>query len=490
MAISRTYRKRGARAIVSAIISLFFSITSYAEVSTQPETREPERLQLVSGKPIILKSDKPVRRISEPDPEIAEALIISPHQIYITAKAAGTTNLILWQSKNDFSVYDLEVVYDISRLKRNLAEVLPNEKDLRVVSTQDSITLWGRISSTSNLSQALSLAEAYAPEGKIRNLLEVGGVHQVMLEIRVAEMSKSLLKRLGVNMHYSRGGDFGVLTLGGLAQIPVSPFDANMLVGPLDNNPALYAHSDQGALVSSTVNALFRFHHNGATWTNFIDALEQDGLAKILAEPTLVAMSGQSASFLAGGEYPIPVPQGDGDITIDYKEFGVKLSFTPTVMSDNKISIKVTPEVSDLDFSTAVQFSGFVVPGITTRKVSTTVELADGQSFAIAGLLNESVREVVNKYPILGDIPILGNLFRSRSFQKRETELIIIATPHLVKPLNMEEQTLPTDYYIEPNDTESYILGLSEGREKDKDQLSKNEAKLDGDFGHAMPDSR
>jgi pilus assembly protein CpaC len=338
----------------------------------------------------------------------------------------------------------------------------------------------------------LALAEAYAPEGKTRNLLEVGGVHQVMLEIRVAEMSKSLLKRLGVNMHYSRGGDFGVTTLAGLAQIPAPLTDANMLVGPAGDNPALYAQTSLGALVSPAVNAIFRFHHNGATWTNFVDALQEDGLAKILAEPTLVAMSGQSASFLAGGEYPVPVPQGDGDITIDYKEFGVKLSFTPTVMSDNKISIKVTPEVSELDFSTAVQFSGFVVPGITTRKVSTMVELADGQSFAIAGLLSENVREVISKYPILGDIPILGNLFRSRGFQKKETELIIIATPHLVKPLNMEEQTLPTDYYIEPNDMESYILGLSEGREKktDKDQLSKSEAKLDGDFGHAMPDSR
>jgi pilus assembly protein CpaC len=216
--------------------------------------------------------------------------------------------------------------------------------------------------------------------------------------------------------------------------------------------------------------------------------LKQDGLLKVLAEPTLIALSGQEASFLAGGEFPIPVPQGDGDITIDYKSFGVGLTFTPTVLSENMINIKVAPEVSELDFTTAVTTEGYVVPGLRTRRTSTTIVLADGQSFAIAGLLQDNVRHVVDKYPFLGDLPILGHLFQSKEFQSNETELIIIATPRLVKPLDMEKQPLPTDSYIKPNDTEFYLWNLMEGREEEKGQPSDTSGEMDGDFGHALPE--
>ena len=172
-------------------------------------------------------------------------------------------------------------------------------------------------------------------------------------------------------------------------------------------------------------------------------------------------------------------------MAIEYKSFGVGLSFTPTVLADNKINMKVAPEVSELDFSNAIQFSGFVVPGLSMRKAETVVELADGQSFAIAGLLRDTVRDAIEKFPLLGDIPILGALFRSRSFQKNETELVIIVTPHLVKPLDVQKQPLPTDFYIEPNDREFYILGLMEGQEGGRPGRMKGE--LDGEFGHAMP---
>jgi pilus assembly protein CpaC len=219
-----------------------------------------------------------------------------------------------------------------------------------------------------------------------------------------------------------------------------------------------------GTAVSPAINALFRFHKGNVTWTGFLDALKENGLVKILAEPTLVTISGQEANFLAGGEFPVPIPQQGDTITIVFKTFGVGLLFTPTVLSEDKISMKVTPEVSELDFSNAVSFGGFVIPGLTTRRASTAIELADGQSFAIAGLLNENVRESVSKFPILGDIPILGALFRSSSFQKNETELVIIVTPHLVKPLDMTKQPLPTDPYIEPNDFEWYLMGQLEGR--------------------------
>jgi pilus assembly protein CpaC len=367
-----------------------------------------------------------------------------------------------------------------SQLKETIYKILPDEKDIRVIPTGDSITLSGTVSSTSNLSQVLAVAESYYPK-KVINLLEVGGVHQVMLEVRVAEMSRSLLRRIGFNFAYISDGlnNFGISLLSNITRLPASGFPAASIV------------------VGDRVNAIFRFTGAGATWTTFIDALKEEGLLKIMAEPTLIALSGKTANFLAGGEFPIPVPQPSGvgtSITIEYKPFGVGLNFTPVVLSNKKISMQVAPEVSDLDFSKAVVIQGFVVPAINTRRASTTVELADGQSFAIAGLLNDNVREVVSKFPILGDIPILGALFRSSTFQKNETELIIIVTPHLVKPLNLAKQTLPTDQYIEPNDFEFYLLGALEGRKKEdsspgqpSSQGTSKGMKLEGDFGHAIP---
>ena len=247
------------------------------------------------------------------------------------------------------------------------------------------------------------------------------------------------------------------------------------------------------------MNWLFRFASNGATWTMFIDAMKENGLTKVLAEPTLITLSGRSASFLAGGEFPIPVPQTSGSgttITIEYKTFGVGLSFTPTVLGNGKISMMVNPEISELDFTRAVSLQGFIIPRLTTRRVSTVVELGDGQSFAIAGLLKDDVREVVRKFPVLGDIPVLGALFRSTSFQKNETELIIIVTPHLVKPIDMSKQTLPTDQYIEPDDFEFYLLGSLEGRGRQDTMKSpvassmpglKKGSGLEGDFGYMKP---
>jgi len=191
--------------------------------------------------------------------------------------------------------------------------------------------------------------------------------------------------------------------------------------------------------------------------------LKQHNLTKILAEPTLISISGQEASFLAGGEFPVPVPQSFGVTTIKFKQFGVSLNFNPTVLSDGNISLKIAPEVSELDFSNGVNFEGFTIPALVTRKVQTIIELKDGQSFAIAGLLKDNIVESIAKYPFLGDVPVLGALFRSTSFKKNETELIIIVTPRLVKPLDMKKQTLPTDAYLEPNDFELMLMGYLEG---------------------------
>ena len=217
----------------------------------------------------------------------------------------------------------------------------------------------------------------------------------------------------------------------------------------------------------------------------------------MLAEPTLITLSGKEAKFLAGGEFPIPVPQASGaggtTITIEYKPFGVGLTFTPIVLSNGKISMQVAPEVSELDFSTAVSLQGYVIPSITTRRVATTVELADGQSFAIAGLLAEQTREVIRKFPVLGDVPVLGALFRSSAYQKRDSELIVIVTPHLVKPVDMAKQTIPTDQFVEPDDFEFYLLGALEGKGQPAQSggsvqpAGQTGGKLEGKFGHITP---
>ncbi len=472
MFTSRGIHKKETACVIFAVLLFICFTKCWAAGSVLPDTREAKRLELVVGKSIVLRSAEVVKRVTVAAPEIADFVLLSAREINVTGKAPGVTNLTLWQDKKLVATYDLEVAYDISRLKQRLHEVLPDEKDLRVVATHDSITLSGTVSSTANLSQALALAKAYAPDGKVSNLLQVAGVQQVMLEVRAAEMSRSLTKRLGINFNYARGGDFGVSLLSGLTQL-VDPDDAHINAGPL------------GLLVSPSVQALFRFNSGSASWTGFIDALKDDGLVKILAEPTLIALSGKTANFLAGGEFPVPVPQGLGTVAIEYKSFGVRLAFTPTVLSEDKINIEVKPEVSELDFTTAVQFQGFVVPGLTMRRASTAVELADGQSFAIAGLLKETTRENISKVPLLGDIPILGALFRSEAFLKQETELIFVVTPHLVKPLDLDKQTVPTDYYIEPSDTEFYLLGLMEAREKQ--QIINTQGELDGEFGHAIP---
>ena len=472
------------------VLLLYFALTTVC-MAAGPEritvsSMRAEKLSLMTGQSVILESQSPIKRIAVAAPGVADAMVLTPYQVYLTGKAAGLTTITLWSEGDRISaVFDAEVLPDLGRLKARLRETFPKEKEIQVTATHDGLTLSGTVSSTAGLSQVLALAQAYAPvdkdgKAKIVNLLEVGGVHQVMLEVRVAEMSRSLGRRLGVNFAFlsQSGQQFGLSRLDSLT----TGFPTGVVQ------------------VTDTVNMVLRFLGGGATWTVFVDALKENGLIKVLAEPTLITMSGKSANFLAGGEFPIPVPQTGGvggtTITIEYKTFGVGLSFTPTVLSSGKINMQVAPEVSDLDFSNAVAFQGFVVPGLSTRRVSTTVELADGQSFAIAGLLRENVREDIRKFPVLGDIPILGPLFRSSNFQKNETELIVIVTPHLVKPLDMAKQPLPTDQFIEPDDVEFYLMGRLEGEPKEKSAPTTGKTAsmaparkggLDGDFGHIVP---
>lgn len=435
-------------------------------------TEETRQIELVVGQTIILKTDTPRRfsrlRVNITDPAVATANVPhSPNEILLTGKSPGTTDMVLWEDKQIVAMYHLVVGYDVAVLKQKLRALLPNETDVKVFSTPDSVTLSGRVSSMEALSLAMSLAKSYAPEENIQNLLQVGGAHQIMLEVKIAEMQRSLGKKLGVNFSYARGSDFALSLLSNMTALDEDISGVSKL------------------LVSPMVNSIFGFSSGDSYWTFFLNMLKENGLVKILAEPTLVALSGQTSTFLVGGEFPVPVPQEADTITIEYKQYGVGLHFTPTVLSDNRINIAVAPDVSEIDFNTAVQFGGFAVPGITTRRASSTVELADGQSFAIAGLLREQVRDVYSRYPVLGDIPILGMLFRSREFQKNETELVIIVTPRIVKPYDGSKQALPTDFYVEPDDTDFYLLGFMEGRASRP--YPSEAGKMDGSFGHAIP---
>lgn len=448
--------------LVFFVFFLFFysGVYSSAQDILIPKTMEPYRLELIAGKSMVMKLAVPIKaklRVSVGEPGIADCLVLPPDEIYIQGKKPGVTNIIIWQENELVAIYDIEVSYDVSALKQKMNQLLPDEEDLMIMSTNDSITLLGKISNSSNLNQALVLAKSFAPEGKVNNLVQVGGTHQIMLEVKMAEMSRTVGKKMGLDVLWENAGDLALVNVSGL--------------------------TDGSGLISTAVNTLFRFGSGSSTWSAFINALQEDGFAKVLAEPNLISLSGQTASFLAGGKFPVPVPSQDG-ISISYMEYGVGLSFTPTVLSEDRINIQVSSSVSELDFSTAVQFAGYVAPGITTRNAATTIELSDGQSFAIAGLLSENIRENVKKFPFLGDIPILGTLFKSTSFQKNETELLIIVTPRFVRPLDKNNQPLPTDYYEEPDDLEIYFNLKKLSNKKDTQEM--NQSEIDGQFGHSF----
>jgi pilus assembly protein CpaC len=470
-----------------AIISACTTITSEAiakESVIKLDIAAPQRISLMVGKAVVIETPVTVKRVSLAATAFADAIVLSPRQVYVIGKTSGLTNMILWEGDNVLAAVDIEVYPDIVRLKEKLHEVLPQEQGIKVSSSNDAITLSGIVSSAANLSHVIALA---APFGKVVNLLEVGGVQQVMLEVRVSEISKSTLKRLGINFTgvSADGSKFGVSLLNNLSAL--SGQALGFPSGPLSSIRGDI--SGPGAInISSNINAIFRFIHNGATWTGFIDALKENGLLTVLAEPTLTALSGQTASFNAGGEVPIPEASGLGTVAITYKKFGVGLSFTPTVLSEGKISMKVSPTVSDVDFNNAIQQNGFLIPGFVERDVTTVVELADGQSFALAGLLSEKVTEDIAKFPLLGDIPILGALFRSSSFKKNESELVVIVTPHLVKPLDMSKQTLPTDKYGDPGDFRFYLLGdLVGSADERKSSVALRQSGFDGEVGHIVP---
>ena len=419
----------------------------------------------------VLQTDVAFGRVSVGNSEIADVLPLSDHTIYVLGKQIGLTNLTIY-SKEDrpLAVLDVTVVYDVQSLKARLNELFPGER-VEIRSTAGSLVLSGRVSDAVVLDRVLAVAQQYAPN-KVTNLMNVRGSQQVMLAVRFAEVSRSLSRNLGIKPSLSVSGDPSLLLA------PISPGAIGTLF--------------QGLLSTS----------GDVSLDILIEALETKGFVKTLAEPNLIALSGDTASFLAGGEFPVPVAQESGGenstITVEFKDFGVGLSFTPTVLSDGLMNLVVKSEVSALDTSTtggAVTTAGFEIPALVTRRASTTIELRDGQSFAIAGLFQDNFTDNVSQLPWIGDVPILGALFRSSDFQKNQTELVIMVTPHLVTPGDAAAMTLPTDAVAEPTDLDLFFYGHTEahkfptavGPSKPTQLMELNkEGGVSGDYGYII----
>lgn len=441
------------------------------------------QINLTVNKLAKLKSSRMIARALVVNPEIAEIFASttqSPNWVFVSGKSVGTTQLTLWEKNNELiGTYEIVVTADLTELKKSIHEIFPGE-NIEVRSSGEYLTLTGTVTSAEKLPKVLKLAQAYAhtkddKEEKVINLLQVGGIQQVMLEVRIAEISKSLGSELGVNFAIEGNDAFGLSLLDNLTAIPAEGWPGNPIT------------------ISNSINAALGFI-SGDTVLVAIDALQQEGMLQVLARPTLIAQSGQSASFLAGGEFPYPVASSFDRFSIEWKPFGIGLTFTPTVLGNDTISLVVSPEVSDLDFTKTVSFAGYVVPAIDTRRMSTVVELKDNQSFAIAGLLKDYVRESISKFPVLGDIPILGALFRSTRYQKDETELLVIVTPHLVNPVDAATLPLPTDSFEDPTPFEILMLGMMEKWHDPELQAGNSSSQtgtkpvMEGDFGYIVPE--
>ena len=445
----------------------------------------------------VVVADLPTARVAVGNPDVADIVVISPTQLYVLAKDIGTTNVLFWGRDNRLiGSINLEVVHDLDGLKSKLHQLMPNEL-IEVYSAQRSIILKGKASNISSMNAAVRIAEGYLAQvqtaknaqefeqdsaskredksvGSIINLIEVGGSQQVMLEVKVADIARTELKRLQAKFNAISKGVNGALgAVNGGASFPdvlFAPDDVRLptLPGNAPWGPAIdeFAPNDMSianqGLFGTFVDSNFLFNLA-------VDAAKENGLAKVLAEPTLTTLTGQEAEFLSGGRFPIPVSNGIDGTTVEFQKFGVALKFLPVVLSDGRINLKVNVSVSELvdTGSLVLRGSGVssstFVPSLRERSASTTVELGDGQSMGIAGLLDDNLRELVTKFPGLGDIPIIGALFRSTQFQKGQTELVILVTPHLAKPLAPGSVTLPTDKFVEPTDAQFYWQGKIEG---------------------------
>jgi pilus assembly protein CpaC len=444
-------------------------------------------LALERGKLVLLETEFRVKRVSIGDPKILDVVVLGPTEIQLIPKRAGSTNLVLWgPSGAPQAAIDVTIGTAHGHIQSLLRRVLDSE-DIHVESAGDSIVVRGSVPGPVGAERAMAVARSFFPEKareKVINLLSVGGNQQVMIEVIIAEMDRTLSHNMAVNWDT-------------IIETGAKTFTFTSLIGGLtallDDQSAMPHGGNEVIQMSPRVNLVGTFVDAGDFAGNvFAEFANIDGLAKILAQPTLIARSGQTANFLVGGEVPIPVAQGGafGSISIEFKEFGVGVSFAPTVLGPERIYLEVSPEVSDVDFTLGTRIGDIITPGFRTRRASTTVELADGQSFAIAGLLRDDVLETIESYPGLGRIPVLGALFRSSKFQRNETELVLIVTTHLVKPLPRGPHPLPTDSFIEPGEAEFYLFGALESRSgtgHDAEEREEEPGELIGPAGHRIP---
>jgi len=433
--------------------------------------QQASSLEVPLNKSQVYRASRSFTKALIGNPDIADVLPLSNQSLHVIGKKTGTTTLTLYGAGNQLvQVIDVVVGPDVVSLRRQFADLMPGEKIGAKISN-DAIVLTGTASSAVAVDKAVQLAATYsgAPE-KVVNMLSVGASQQVMLEVRFSEVNRSAAKDLGFNHTWLGKKSYG--SIGDKAEQSLTD-TSNTFRTPdpflkvPDPHPVITFDGLSQAFGIATLSTTL----GGVQLFSALDALEKKGLVKTLAEPTLVALSGETASFLAGGEFPIPVVQNSGGggqsgsngITIEFKPFGVSLGFTPTVLADGVISLAVTPEVSSIDPSASVTINGLVIPGLQTRRAKTTVELRDGQSFAIAGLLRNDFQDTVRQIPVLGTLPIIGALFRSTGFQKDQTELVMIVTPRLVKPVdNIADVRLPTDRVGDPHELDLFLMGRTD----------------------------
>ncbi|MDP9139868.1 MAG: type II and III secretion system protein family protein [Pseudomonadota bacterium] len=484
-------------------------------------------------KSITLRPERPAQRIAVGNPGVADIVVLGGGQVQVVGKALGATNVVLWDAGGKvLATYDVEVTHDLATLKAKLHALLPGEP-IEVRSAQENILLSGQVGSLSRMQAALAMVESFIPEcvkaqtqdeeskrtidvlpgtadgrdcgkGKVINLMQVGGAQQVMVQVTVAEMSRTVLKSMDADFNiFNLGRRAGVGAVQGGASFP-NALNAEGLQVPLLGDLGGGA-SPIGPVVdlfdpsTPAINAsgiFFSYLRGDLFLQAVLEISRRKGLAKILSEPTLTTLSGQQAEFLSGGEFPIPVPQAGGgnSVTIEFKEFGVGVRFLPVVLDSGRINMRLNVSVSEISQDNAVALSpggtssSFVIPSLTKRSAISTVELANGQTIGIAGLISDNVREYVDKLPGLGDIPGLGALFRSQEFRSGQTELVIFVTPHLARPIAPDQVRLPTDSFVPPSDREFYLMGRMEAKNTptDRQPRSSKGGPEGARFGHDL----
>ncbi|SEW09541.1 pilus assembly protein CpaC [Aliiroseovarius sediminilitoris] len=452
-----------------------------------PAASSAETLRVMSGAPsgalkvpmnraVVVESDVPFAELSIANPGIADISTLSDRTIYVLGKTPGRTTLTLLGADGKLITnVEVHVAPDIAEFKERLRQILPGEQ-IEVRTANDGIVLSGMVSSIQRLDRALDLAQRYAPE-RVSNLMTVGGTQQVMLKVRFAEMGRSVRKSLSSSLQL--GGTIGNVDALGASGTLLSPANASRSPG----DPINVASGTQGGMILG-------FNAGGLRMNVLLEALETKGVVRTLAEPNLTALSGQEASFLAGGEYPLPVSNGNNEIAVTYKPFGVELTFTPTVLADDVINLQLNAAVSGLDESVSYNNGGFSINAFRRRETSTTVEMRDGESFAIAGLIEDDFQDNIGAVPWLGDIPVLGALFRSTEYQRSQSELVIIITAHLVTPTRGEALAVPTDRIRPPSEQDLFLFGNTTASNRPKTGAAGEVAQQDfsGSYGYVMED--